>query len=184
MKPRLVVLADVTVRAPFPSGRRFDFASPLRRFPGGLLALVLLFTGCSTVRLPPADFTSPGWEVRQTQAVWRPNAAAPELIGELLVAGHPDGRRLVQFSKQGLPVVTAQTTADAWQIGSSLRRRIYSGRGAPPDRVPWFQVTRLPPVASGSARWRLETQPDGSWRLDHAASGERLEGAALLAEGP
>jgi hypothetical protein len=145
--------------------------------PLGWLALAAAcVTGCASRQLPPTDLTAPGWTQQHVEAVWRPREGAPELVGELLVATHPDGSRWVQFSKQGLPLVLARTTPSGWTLQSPLRSRGLAGRGPAPDRGPWFQLDHLPPSPPASNRWRLTLQADGSWRLAHPRRGEVLEG--------
>ncbi len=61
----------------------------------GILALVgcLLCVSCRTATpLPPADFSAPGWRLRQGQAVWKPSKDRPELAGDLLLAANANGR--------------------------------------------------------------------------------------------
>lgn len=141
------------------------------------LLLALLATGCVAPRLAPVDLAAPGWRVQETQAVWCPRAGAPELLGELLVATHPDGRRLVQFSKQNLPLVTAQMDPGGWALSSSLRKGRFGGKGRPTTRVPWFQLAELPPAAPHEhSGWR-RTESAVGWRLAHPGTGEYLEGA-------
>ena len=141
------------------------------------LLLAVLATGCIVPRLAPVDLAAPGWRVQETQAVWCPRAGAPELLGELLVATHPDGRRLVQFSKQNLPLVTAQANSGGWALSSSLRKGRFGGKGRPTTRVPWYQLTELPPAApEEKSGWRLTESAIG-WRLAHSGTGEYLEGA-------
>jgi hypothetical protein len=142
------------------------------------LVLDLIVSGCAGPVQAPVNLSEPGWRVSEASVVWRPRGSAPELVGELLVAVNPDGRRLVQFSKQTLPVVTAQMDAAGWSLSSSLRARRYGGRGSPTDRVPWFQFTRLPPVPPFSGRWHWESAAGGGWRLANPSTGEFVEGAA------
>src|SRR5262245_20033091 len=92
--------------------------------------------------LPPANFSEPGWTVRQGQAVWRAHGHSPELAGELLVASHRDGRTLVQFTKGPLPFVVAQTTTNSWQVDFVPKNKTCSGRGRPPARVIWLHLAR------------------------------------------
>lgn len=161
---------------------------PSRRRPRGsawllILLLLLLAAGCASSRpLPPVDFQAPGWTVQESAAVWKPRREAPDLLGELMVAHHPDGSRFVQFSKQGLPIVTAQLTPDAWQITSSLRKGRYGGRRPAPSQVLWFRLESLPPTPTSTSNWRapweLIPDPSGSWTITQTRTGERLEGAA------
>ena len=149
----------------------------MTRPPAVLAVLAAALCGCRTPDLPPVDLSGPGWQVRETDAVWRPGARAPEVAGELLLAVHPDGRRFVQFSKQGLPLVLARSGARGWRLESPLRPRAHGGRGRPTRRVPWFVLDDLPPTATPEdGPWRLERLPGGRWRLQHASTGEFLEG--------
>ena len=83
-----------------------------------LLPLLLcLLTACSTTpRLPPADFSEPGWKVRQAHAVWTPKRGGPEIAGEVLIARHDDNHAFVQFSKTPFPILVAQTTPGRWEM--------------------------------------------------------------------
>ena len=125
------------------------------------------------------NLAAPGWTVQEAQAVWRPKRAAPELIGELLVATNPDGSRLVQFSKQSLPLVTAQVATNGWNLSSPLRPGRFGGTHTPTCRVPWFQLTELPPTNGPRARpWSLSRSTGGTWRLANESTGEFLEGVS------
>ena len=142
-----------------------------------LLVLAGGMSGCAGPELPPVNLAAPGWTVHEAQAVWRPKREAPELIGELLVATHPDGSRLVQFSKQSLPLVTAQVATNGWNLSSPLRAGRFGGTHTPTDRVPWFLLTELPPINGPRARpWALDRSTGGTWRLFNARTGEFLEG--------
>lgn len=144
---------------------------------GALFAL--MGAGCMTPNFPPTAVDQPGWVVRETAAIWRPGAAAAELAGELLSARHDDGSQFVQFSKQGLPLVIARCTTNAWEISSPLQPRRYSGRlgrNGPPDHVPWFLCATLPPAPRVGSRWRVVIKPDGTWSMLNPGSGESIEG--------
>lgn len=144
---------------------------------GGIILGSLLFAcGCAGPRLAPVDLQESGWVVRESQVVWRPRRDAPELVGELMVATHPDGRRFVQLSKQALPLVTAQQASQGWNLSSTLRRGRFGGGLPATDRVPWFQFSTLPPSRPISPRWRLETGTNGAWRLSQPDTGEVVEG--------
>ncbi|HTH47681.1 MAG TPA: hypothetical protein VMB21_09245 [Candidatus Limnocylindria bacterium] len=145
----------------------------------GLLGLLGLLAGCAGPELPPVNLAAPGWHVSEAPAVWRPKRAAPELIGELLVATNPDGSRLVQFSKQSLPLITAQVATNGWNISSPLRSGRFGGTHTPTTRVPWFQITELPPTHDPvSPPWQLHTETNGAWKLTNGRTGESLEGVA------
>ena len=126
--------------------------------------------------MPPVNVREPGWNVQQGQAVWRSRRNAPEIAGELVVAMHPDGRLLVQFTKTPLPFVVAQATIDSWQVQFVPQNKVYSGRGHPPARLIWLHLPQClrggePP---GDLSWRqLANQ---GWRLENRSTGESLEG--------
>ncbi len=140
-----------------------------------LLALGLfLGVSCQTEPLPPADFSSPGWRVRQGQAIWRPTKGRPELAGDLLLAVNANGDFLVQFSKTPFNLAFARMMNDRWQI--DLGQHSWRGRGAPPERFAWFQLPHLLAGASALAQWRFTKRIDQTWRLENACTGESLEG--------
>lgn len=150
---------------------------PRFRLFAGVLALVS--AGCANIQVPPSSLERPGWVVQETAAIWRPPTAATELAGELLSARHTDGSLFVQFSKQGLPLVTARTTTNYWEISSAMRSQRHTGRlrhGGPPDQVPWFYCATVPPVAPKNSRWQVTSKPDGIWRITNPRTGEFVEG--------
>lgn len=140
-----------------------------------LLGMTLWMAGCAGRPLPPWDLSRPGWSQREAAAVWTPRRGAPELTGELLWATHPDGSRLVQFSKQALPIVTARRSEAGWDIRSPLRKGVHAGRGHPPGRVLWFAVDGFPPSTNAVPGWRREIGSAGEWTLENLRTGERLE---------
>lgn len=142
-----------------------------------LLLLVVGMAGCASgPGMPRWDVGGAGWTVVEVPAVWTPAGRREEWTGELLVARGPEGERLVQFSKQGVPVVTARKTSMAWEVGSALGGRGRSGRGEPPSQVVWFHVTELPPEDPRMKGWLRTFEGDGVWVLT-SQRGERLEGA-------
>lgn len=149
-------------------------------FPGAVLfSLIVLLTACRTAApLPKIDLSEPGWTVQQGQAVWRANSTALEIAGDLLLATNADGRMLVQFTKTPFPMIVAQTAPGFWQIESPAQNKHHTGRGAPPERLLWFQ---LPRALSGSTLphgWSWRTSPD-NWQLENSATGESLQGYLL-----
>jgi hypothetical protein len=140
------------------------------------LALSLLFcVSCRTaVPLPPADFSSPGWRLRQGQAIWKPSTNRPELAGDLLLAVNSNGDYVVQFSKTPFTLASAQAAKGRWQI--EFGPRAWSGQGAPPVRFVWFQLPRIVAGTPVAGPWQLTRRGDHSWRLENTGAGEFLEG--------
>jgi hypothetical protein len=144
---------------------------------GAALLLVFGLAACSTVPpLPQADLKAPGWTVREGQAVWhRPNGG-PEVAGEILLATRENGRAFVQFSKNGFPLLVAQTAPGRWQAEVPAENERYSGRGQPPARL---LILYLPRALAGQplpAGWSWETSADGNWTLANKKTGESLQG--------
>ncbi|HTA31071.1 MAG TPA: hypothetical protein VK731_11335 [Candidatus Cybelea sp.] len=130
---------------------------------------------CGTTHpLPPADFASPGWHLRQGQAVWKPPQNRPELAGDLLLAVNTNGNYVIQFSKTPFSIASAQVADGRWQI--ELGQHSWRGQGTPPRRFIWFQLAPVLAGAPAVAPWRFATRADHSWRLDNAGTGEFLEG--------
>ncbi len=133
--------------------------------------------GCRSLPLqPPIDLSGPGWILREGQAVWRPRAGADGIAGDLLVATHPDGRSVVQFTKTPLPFIVAQRTARGWQTQIIPRNKTYSGRGAPPARLLWLHLPEALERGSTLEGFRFTTNATGGWRFERRATGECLEG--------
>ena len=144
-----------------------------------VFVLLPLLSGCLTNShpLPATDFSAPGWITREGQAVWRRSLQAPELAGELLVARSAAGdRTLVQFSKTPLPLLTAQTVADGWQIIFVPQARTFSGTGRPSPRLLWLHL------ADGLAGVKLPeplrfSRPTGDgWQIENRRTGEMISG--------
>ena len=142
-----------------------------------LLALVTLLPACRTGPvLAPVDLSSPGWKVRQGQAVWHPPSGAPETAGEVVLGTRPPDQSLVQFSKNGFPLMAAQRQATTWQIELPAQAKFFSGHGAPPQRLLLLYLPRAlagEPLPRG---WTWNQSPDGLWRLENGRRGEWLEG--------
>lgn len=139
--------------------------------------LLMICAGCRTAPpLPPADFSAPGWHVRQGQAVWLPSQNGSELAGDLLLATNANGDFFVQFSKMPFPLATAQTSGDQWQIEFGADKYSWHGRGTPPERFGWFQLPRALAGAKMAGSWNFEKPAADSWRLENPRTGEVLEG--------
>jgi hypothetical protein len=143
-----------------------------------LFALGLLFClSCRTANpLPPADFSAPGWRLRQGQAVWKPSKSRPELAGDLLLAVNTNGNFVIEFSKTPFALTSAQVADGRWRIDFGAGRHSWGGQGAPPTRFVWFQLSRVLAGTPADAPWKFTGRADNSWRLENAATGEFLEG--------
>lgn len=124
--------------------------------------------------LPPANLKEPGWTVREGQAVWKRNASAPEIAGEILVATRTDGRAFVQFSKNPFPLVTAQSTPKGWQVEAPTENKFYSGHGKPPARLIFLYIPKLLAGEPAPEGWTYEKVGDG-YKLENHKNGESLE---------
>jgi hypothetical protein len=142
-----------------------------------LLSGLFLATGCrSPLELGLFSTSGPGWQVREGQALWRPNHRYPEMAGDLVLATNEDGRRVVHFTKTPLPVVLAQTAPGRWYIEFPPRRLSFSGAHAPPARFLWLHVAAALEGKPLPKEVRFERKVDGGWRLENVRSGESLEG--------
>lgn len=140
--------------------------------------LVLSAPGCLAPKLSPISLRAEGWTSREVPAVWQRSSKAPEIAGDLLVAFHADGTRYIQFSKGGLPILSARASKEGWVLNSSLRKGTFGGRSSPPNSILWFQVPTVPNPSPSAIKppWVMETTESGGWILRHQRSGERLEG--------
>jgi hypothetical protein len=139
--------------------------------------VLLCCVSCRTgAPLPPADFASPGWRLRQGQAVWKPSKNRPELAGDLLVAVNTNGNCLVQFTKNPFALASAQSADGRWQISFGAGQHEWGGRGAAPARFVWFQLPRVLAGTPPDASWKFTGRADDAWRLEHSGAGEFLEG--------
>jgi hypothetical protein len=137
----------------------------------------MLCAGCRTASpLPPADFSAPGWRVQQGQAVWKPSARRPEIVGDLLLATNVNGNFFIQYSKIPFPLVMAQVSGGQWQIQFGADRYSWHGHGAPPDRFGWLQLPGALRNANVGGNWRFTRAEINSWRLQNSHTGETLEG--------
>jgi hypothetical protein len=141
-----------------------------------LLNILLLFTGCRTLPpLPQADLSQADWTVFAGQALFQPNAEAPEIAGELLVATNRNGAAFVQFTKTPFPLIIAQNTSNTWQIEAPVENRRFARNGSPPSRIMWFQLPRALAGSELPPPWHWTPLGD-SWRLENRRTGERLQG--------
>jgi hypothetical protein len=142
-----------------------------------LATLLLVLSGCRAVApLAAANFSEPGWTVREGQAIWRADKSAPEIAGELLVATRPGGDSVVQFTKTPVPFILAQAHSNAWQFHLVPENRTYSGRGLPPWRIAWLNLPRCLTGEPPPKPW-LWLAPDAEhWSLTNPVTGESIDG--------
>jgi hypothetical protein len=137
----------------------------------------LLCVSCRTgAPLPPADFSAPGWSLRQGQAVWKPLKDRPELAGDLLLAVNTNGNYVVQFTKTPFALASAEVSDGRWRIDFGSGQHVWGGRGVPPGRFVWFQLAPALAGQAPGAPWTFAQHTDHSWRLENARTGESLEG--------
>ena len=142
-----------------------------------LFSILFFLTGCRTAApFPTVDFSQPGWKIETGQAVWKPNKAAPEIAGELLVGRKSDSSTVVQFTKTPFPFVVAQTTPTTWQLEIPAQNKTYSGHGKPPKRAGWLYLADALEGTAPPAPWNFERNTDDSWQLKNGKSGEVIEG--------
>jgi len=126
--------------------------------------------------LPPLDLSTPGWQVMQGQAVWKPPGKHPELAGDLLLATNSTGDVFVQLIKTPFPIVTAEILGGHWQIQFGTGQHVWRGPGIPPKRFPWFQLANALAGKTPAGNWRFTNISPDRWRLENPRSGESLEG--------
>lgn len=144
----------------------------------GVLAAVLagLLTACATAPVALPDTATPGWTVRQGQALWCARREAPELAGELVLATHANGDFVLHFQKTPLPICSAHRVNDRWQVEFPTEGRRWVGRGRGNPRLLWLH---LPGVMAGkpvAAPLGFAAERDGRWRLENRRTGEWIEG--------
>jgi hypothetical protein len=151
-------------------------SSSVPLFSKALLAVAALsICGCATPRpFPAVDLASTGWQTRTGQAIWRPERAKPEIVGDLIVATHPVQGGYIQFSK-ALPIAEGQVRNDAWQIEFPPQNKRYAGRGSPPKQIVWLQLLAMLKGSDASANWRIEKSRENEWLMEERRTGERLE---------
>jgi hypothetical protein len=152
----------------------------LKRNIAGTTLLALGLALCVSCRsgspMPPADFSAPGWQVRQGQAVWKPSKKRPELAGDLLLATNANGNYMIQFTKTPFTLATARVSDGGWQIEFGAGRFSWRGRGIPPRRFVWFQLPCALADSAPDRPWKFTRKADDSWRLENPRTGESLEG--------
>lgn len=144
--------------------------------PALLSIAAVVLAACKTAMPPmaPLNLAEAGWKVRQGQAVWRPDNRAEEIAGELLVATHPDGRSLVQFTKTPIQMVLAQRWPMRWEVHFPPNN-VLDGYGSPPSRMIWLHLAKFLDGEEPPSRWKAERKQQ-SWKLENPGTGEKLEG--------
>ena len=124
--------------------------------------------------MAPINLSEAGWKVRQGQAVWRPDGRSEEVAGELMVATHPDGRSLVQFTKVPIQMVLARRWSTRWEVHFPPNT-VLEGQGSPPARVIWLHLAHFLNGGEPPELWKAGRE-EQSWKLENSTTGERLEG--------
>jgi hypothetical protein len=137
------------------------------------LCLALFVAGCATTApIPPLDLNAPGWQVRQAQAIWKPGADKPEIVGDLVISTNQNSAYL-QFSKT-LPIASARTEPEFWQVEFPPQNRRYSGRGAGPKQIVWLQLLHAVTGRQVAKPWSVQ-RAEQTLLLENGTSGEHLE---------
>ena len=140
-----------------------------------VVVLLLLLIGCATSRpLPPADLSTPGWEIQTGQAVWK--SGNSDLAGELIFAKRPDGSSALQFIKTPLPLVSAQTRETRWTITFVADNRTVSGKGVPPAQLLWLHLASALKGESAKPPLQFSRDAGGNWKLENPETGEAISG--------
>jgi hypothetical protein len=129
--------------------------------------------GCATP-LPPADLSSPGWIVRQGQAIWKTGNS--DLAGEIIFATRPDGSSSLQFIKTPLPLVSAQTRDSRWTITFVGENRTISGKGVPPAQLLWLHLASALSSSKPSGPLTFSHETNSTWQLSNPETGESISG--------
>ena len=125
--------------------------------------------------MEPVDVTGAGWSTHRGQAVWKFGKRAPEIVGELMVAVHEDGRIFAEFNKSLVTVATAQTDHQQWILDLPMFERTLSGRGMPSDRFALFQFDEVLRGETPPGDWQY-LREGTDWRLANPKTGEYVEG--------
>ena len=137
--------------------------------------LIFFLCGCATSGpMAPLDMSAPGWDVRQGQAVWKPDSKKPEIAGDVVLATNPNGNSYVQFSKT-MPIVSAQRRPRGWEVEFPPENKRYSGGGDGPNRIVWLQLLKAIEGREVTGDWRLSHPSEKFIALENEESGERLE---------
>jgi hypothetical protein len=140
-----------------------------------LLALLAFGLGCATpAPFGQVDLSLPGWKTRNGQALWRPGRDKPEIVGDLVVARHEDGRAYLQFSK-ALPIVSARVSAQGWEAEFPPQNKRYAARGKPPRRIVWLQLLNALRGEPVSPNWSVNSTGPDQLILEDSNTGERLD---------
>lgn len=156
--------------------RTFDSGLCRQILQSTLLAGLVLFCGCQTTNKSLFTASGPDWKVQVGQALWRPGHKLPEVGGDLVLAQDQQGRRLVEFDKTPISLVSAQMTSNRWLVHFPQQDMTFGGHGPGPTRFLWLY---LPVALAGEklpSKLHFDRKPDGGWRLENAHTGESLEG--------
>jgi hypothetical protein len=141
------------------------------------VAITMFAIGCRTIpQMQAVNLSEPGWKLRQGQAVWRTQADAPEIAGEILFATHPDGRTVLQFAKNPIPFVNVQTSNELWQIEFVPQQKEYSGKGSPSVRLVWVHLARALAGQRAQSPLSMTNSPPGEFTFVNRSNGEMVSG--------
>lgn len=154
-----------------------DRKSAFRLLPAAFLAALL--AGCQTPALPQPRLAPPEWQRRSGQFAWMPERGGAEIVADFDLWFTPSGRCWMEVSKAGLPFLTVQLERDAWRIKAAAAGRSLSRKGEATAGAGWLQLARCLGGGRPAPGWRWQTGADGAWVLEHASTGEHMEGFFL-----
>ena len=142
-------------------------------------AILTTLMGCRSLPpQPPMDLSEPGWVVREGPGAWKAKPNAGAVSGTLKVAMHWNGRNLVQFTTATGPLVSAQSTTNAWQVKFAGQNKLSSGRGKLPQSNLWLQLPEgLLGNSAQETDWIMTRERGVPWSFKNDLTGETLEGS-------
>lgn len=138
-----------------------------------LLCSFFLF-GCRTPSFPPVNLSTPSWQTRTGQAIWKPDRTKPEIVGDLVISSDQNGNAYLEFSK-AFPIVHAWLSPEGWQIEYPPQHKHYAAPGKPPGRISWLQFLRAATGFQVAPGWKISARDESAITLSNLTTGELIE---------
>jgi hypothetical protein len=140
-----------------------------------IAACLLFLTACVSPHLAPMNTMEPGWRIQHGQAVWRPPSQKVEIAGDLEIATHPDGRKLITFTKTPFPIAVLQMSPKGWHISFPSEQKEFGAPGKPSTRLVWGELALCLDKIKPRDGWQFE-RTGQQFRLENRKTAELLEG--------